>query len=80
MNKKRVLGYIFIALFIVLAIAVIGMLSSLTKAIGGFFRIFTGTLNSEQAGAVTGSLIYWALHFTLMSIFWKYGRRWTKKG
>ena len=79
MNRKRVLGYIFIVLSIVLAIIAIGLLQSLAKAVFGFFRIFTGTLTSEQLGYAIGTLIYWTAHFVLMFTFWKYGRRWTRK-
>lgn len=76
---KRTLGFIFIALSAIPCVAVIALFPSLLKAVAGFFRILSGSLDSAEAGTITGSLIYWVLHFTLIVVFWKYGRQWIRR-
>ena len=79
MTTKKVLGYIFIVLSVMLLLAAIGQLPSIFAAIFGFFKVFTGTLDGYGIGYVIGMLIYWVLHFLLMVVLWRHGRKWTRK-
>ena len=76
---KKILGYIFIILAILLCIVIIGQISTFINTIIGVFSIFTGKLNAGEIGNAMGHLFYWAIYITLIVIFWKYGRKWTKK-
>ena len=79
MTTKKVLGYFFIVLSVLLMLAAIGQLLSMFAAIVGFFKIFTGTLDGYRIGYVIGMLMYWSLHVLLIIVLWKYGRKWTRK-
>ena len=79
MTSKRILGYIFIILAVVLTFCILGQLLELIKVIFGIFRIFSGTLDSFQIGEAIGHGVYWIIHFALTIALWKYGLRWSKK-
>lgn len=79
MASKKILGYIFIALAILLTLAIVGQLPALFGVILSFFKIFTGKLESYQMGEVFGHIIYWIIHLVVTFALWKYGIRWTRK-
>ena len=79
MTLKRFFGYVFIILASLLTLAIIGQLKTLFEVLLGFFKIFTGKLNSSQTGEVTGHVIYWIFHFAMTIAFWKYGLSWSSK-
>lgn len=79
MNTKKVFGYIFIVLAVLLVIALLGLLKSFAVDVISFFAIFTGRLDAYQIGVVMGSLLYWVMHISAIFLLWKYGRRWTSK-
>lgn len=76
---KRIFGYIFIALAVVLVIAMLTQIVNLVSAIAGIFMLFTGKLSAYTAGILLGQLMFWILYFALIFLLWKYGRRWTRK-
>lgn len=76
---KKVIGYLFIIIAILLTLATLALIPKLIGAIFGVFKIFTGSLDSYEVGRVIGKLIYWVLHFALTITLWVYGRRWIKK-
>lgn len=73
-KAKKIIGYIFIALAIILTLTAVGLLSKLIGTIFGIFKIFTGALDSYQIGKIIGSSIYWTVHITLAIKLWIYGR------
>ena len=79
MITKRILGVIFIIIALLLTLAILGQLPTLFQVIINFFAVFTGKLSSSQVGEVIGHIIYWAVHFTVTIMFWKYGIDWLKK-
>lgn len=79
MNTKKILGYIFIAISIILSIAVIGQLPSFVSSITDLSNIFHKNIDSESLGNIIGTFVYWVIHITLIIILWKFGRKWTKK-
>lgn len=79
MIKKKIFGYIFIVFAAIMTLAIVGQLSQIFAAIIGFFKIFTGTLDSYQIGKGIGTFMYWILHFAATIALWVYGRRWIKK-
>lgn len=80
MTIKKVVGYLFIVLAIILSISIIARIADLYTSIFGFFKIFTGTLNSYETGRVVGMLLYWVIHFAVTFLLFKYGLKWIKKG
>ena len=79
MTTKRILGIIFIALALLLTLAIVGQLPALFQVSINFFAVFTGKSDSSEIGEAIGHVIYWAVHFTLTIVLWKYGIRWLKK-
>jgi hypothetical protein len=77
--KRKIVGYFFLLIAGFLTLAIIGLLPTLLRTIFGFFIIFTGNLDASQVGFVTGSLIYWILHFMATISLWKHGMRRIKK-
>jgi len=78
MTTKKILGYVFIVIAVLLFIAIVGQLPKLLAAIFGFFKIFTGELDGYQVGRVIGSIVVWILHFGITISLWVVGRRWIK--
>ncbi len=77
-KAKKIIGYVFIGLAIILTLTAVGLLPNLIGTIFGIFKIFTGALDSYQIGKFIGSAIYWTVHITLVIILWIYGRIWIK--
>jgi len=76
---KKVFGYIFIVLSVLLAFAIIGQIPAVIKCVFGVFRLFSGRVDSEESGRICGTLFYWVLHFWATVMLWIYGRKWIKK-
>ena len=79
MKSKKILGWIFITIAILLTIAIIGQIPTLFRTVFQFFAIFTGNLDSYQIGRAIGGIIYWILHFAATIGLWKCGSRFIKK-
>jgi hypothetical protein len=54
MTSKRIFGFVFIPIAILLTLAIIGQLPTLILVVISFFSIFTGKLNSFQVGEAFG--------------------------
>lgn len=78
MTNKKVFGYIFIVVAVILTLAIVGQIPQLFGAIFDFFKVFTGALDGYQVGHVVGTLIYWIFHFALTIGLWIYGTRWVR--
>jgi hypothetical protein len=78
MKAKKIIGYFFIVLAIILTLTAVGLISKLMGTVFGIFKIFTGALDSYQIGKIIGSAIYWTVHITLAIKLWIYGRIWIK--
>jgi hypothetical protein len=77
--QKKVIGIIFIILATILSLAILGQLPELLRVAFGFFSIFTGKLNADQLGQISGHIIYWLFHFALTFALWRHGVRWANK-
>jgi uncharacterized membrane protein len=78
MITRKIFGYIFIVVSIILILAIVGQFAKFLDAIVGIIKIFSGQLNSYQIGQVIGIFIYWMFHISLTIFLWTIGRRWTK--
>lgn len=76
MTIRKILGYIFILLAILLIIAFIGQITKAFAAIVGFFVIFTGRLSVDDVGYAIGHFVYWVIHILAIFFLVKYARRW----
>jgi predicted membrane protein len=79
MTSRKIVGYVFIIVAVLLTLAIVGQLPTIFGMIHSFFKIFTGKLNSDQTGEIFGHIIYWIIHFVATFALWKYGIRWTRK-
>jgi len=79
MTTKRLFGYVFILVAVILTLTVVGRFPELLSAVVGAINMLTGSLDGYQSGKVIGSLIYWAVHFALTVTLFIYGRRWIRK-
>lgn len=78
MTTRKIFGYIFLVVSIILALAIVGQLAKVFDTIVGIMKIFSGQLDSYQIGQVIGTFIYWAFHISLTIFLWTIGKRWTK--
>ncbi len=76
---KRILGFLFLALAIMLSLAMLAQLPLIFKAITGLLRIFTGRLDAEQFGYSIGILICSGLFIGAAIALWIYGLKWVKR-
>jgi hypothetical protein len=77
--KKRVAGYFFIFLAVVLTLGVTGQLSSLLRIVFGSFKLLTGDVDAFETGYLLGSIGIWTLYFFITILLWKYGMEWVKR-
>lgn len=78
MKTRKIFGYIFIVVSIILTLAIVGQLTKFLGAIVSIIKIFSGQLDSYQVGLAIGTFIYWVFHISLTIFLWTIGRRWTK--
>jgi hypothetical protein len=79
MTSRKIFGYIFLIIAILLTVAIVGQLYQLFAAILGIFKIFSGELDSYQVGLLIGTFITWLFLIALTIFLWIIGRRWIKK-
>jgi len=79
MATRKIFGYIFVAVAIILSIAIVGQISAILKLIFNIFKMFTGTLDSYAIGLTLGSLCYWIFHIGVTILLWTSGRKRIKK-
>lgn len=79
MTSKRVLGFVFILIAVLLTLGIVGQLPDLFGVILGFFMIFTGKLDRVQIGEIIGQTIFWIFYFVITIALWNYGIKWSKK-
>jgi thiol:disulfide interchange protein len=80
MRTKKIFGFVFIALAIILGVALIGQFHAVDSAVKGIFMALTGQLEPYQTGRAIGKMIYWVAHIMGMYLLWIYGRRWVREG
>lgn len=78
MTTRKIFGYIFLVVSIILAFAIVGQFAKFFDTIVGIMKIFSGQLDSYQIGQVIGTFIYWVFHISLTIFLWTIGKRWTK--
>jgi len=78
MTTRKIFGYIFLVVSIILTFAIVGQFAKVFDTIVGIMKIFSGQLDSYQIGQVIGTFIYWAFHISLTIFLWTIGKRWTK--
>lgn len=79
MTAKKLLGFLFIAISIILALAIVGQLPRLFQETFLFFKVFTGRMVAYDSSKAITKFIFWILHFSLVGIFWSYGMKWARK-
>jgi hypothetical protein len=79
MKAKKIFGYIFIVLSVILILAIVGQVQRLLQETFGFFKVFRGNLDTYESTKAITKFVFWILHFALVICLWTYGRKWTKK-
>jgi hypothetical protein len=79
MTAKKIFGYIFIVMSVILTLAIVGQIQRLFQETFGFFKVFTGTLDTYESTKAITKFVFWILHFTIVIVLWTYGRKWTKR-
>lgn len=75
MTTKKILGYIFIVIAVVLTLALIILLPKFMKVLLAMFKTDS---NSYDIGYSVGYLIFSIIQTVITIILWKIGIRWTK--
>ncbi|HTE34202.1 MAG TPA: hypothetical protein VK666_27675 [Chryseolinea sp.] len=79
MARRKILGYILTTLSIILLLLAIAQLPALFAAAFAFFKMLTGELDGYGVGYLMGTLLFWVSYFYIITVCWKYGRKWTSK-
>jgi hypothetical protein len=75
MTAGKILGYLFIIISIALALAIVGQIPRLFHDISGFLNVFRGNLDSYEIAKAVTTFILWIIHFILVVILWRAGRK-----
>ena len=78
MTAKKLLGYFFIVLSVLFALAIILQLQKLFKALADLVGVFTGTLGEYESAKAITVFLFWVIHFFVVIILCSYGRKWTR--
>lgn len=76
MNSKKIFGYLFIIVAVILTLAIIVLLPQFMKVL---FAIFENHSDSYQIGYSVGYIVFLIIHIIITIILWKTGIRWIKK-
>ncbi len=72
---QKILGYALIVLSVILIMSFLTGIHNFINSILSIILLFSGKLTSEQAGELTGRLVFQVLHIFLIIITMKYGRK-----
>ncbi|SFN51784.1 hypothetical protein SAMN05421741_106143 [Paenimyroides ummariense] len=75
MNSKKILGYIFIVIAVVLALATIALIPQLMEILAAL----KDNSNSYETGYSVGYIAYLIIQISITIILWRVGIRWTKR-
>ena len=73
---KKISGYLFIVIAVLLILALFGQFSAFLSSVENFLLTFTGRLTAYEAGEAFGHLIYWTIHILAIILLLKYARKW----
>jgi Na+/phosphate symporter len=73
--SKKITGYIFIGISIILGLAIIGRIPKLLSDISAFPEIFTGNKDTADISYAITTLLIWILHFVLVITLWNEGQK-----
>ena len=76
MTTKKILGYIFIVIAVILTLTLITLLPKFMKVLLAMFKTDS---NSYEIGYSVGYLIFLIIQTVITIILWKIGIRWTKR-
>jgi len=76
MNSKKILGYFFIIIAIILTLVIIALLPQFMKALPAVFNNHSG---SYEIAYNIGYMTYWIIHTIITIILWRVGIRWIKR-
>ena len=74
---KKVLGYLFICLGVVLTFALLGQLSAFLDSVFKLFSLFSNNTGYDK-GVALGTFFYWGIHISLIIVFFSFGSKWIK--
>lgn len=76
MNSKRIFGYLFIIIAVILTLTLIVLLPKFMKVLLAMFKTES---NSYEIGYSVGYIIFSIIQTVITIILWKVGIRWTKR-
>ena len=76
MNSKKIFGYLFIIIAVLLTLAIIALLPQFMKALLAVFNNHSG---SYEIAYSVGYITYWIIHTIITIILWRVGIRWIKR-
>ena len=76
MNSKRILGYIFIVIAVILTVTFIAFLPKFMKVLLAMFKTDS---DSYEIGYSVGYIAFSIIQTVITIILWKVGIRWTKR-
>lgn len=75
MNSKKIFGYIFIVIAVVLTLATIALIPQLMEILAAL----KDNSNSYEIGYSVGYMAYLIIQISITIILWRVGIRWTKR-
>lgn len=80
MKTKRIFGYIFLLLAIILTLLVIRILPDLMyEIINLFLSLIEGAIDIYNIGFILAKIVYYVVYFIMLALLWIYGIKWIKK-
>lgn len=76
MTTKKIFGYLFIIIAVILTLTLITLLPRFMKVL---LAMFKPNSNSYDIGYSVGYIAFLIIHTIVTIIFWRLGIRWTKK-
>lgn len=76
---KKISGFVFVALAIILSISFVQRFNEFISSILGVLQIATDNPEAFKAWYNIGTMTYWVIHIGLTTVFWIFGLRWTKR-
>jgi hypothetical protein len=78
MKTKKLLGYIFLVMAVLLSFAFVGSLPTIIRIPVMILKLILGKLEAYDAGYVIGQFIYMVGYVATLYFLWRYGVKWAK--
>lgn len=79
MEIKKIAGYIFVTISVILLALLIFQIQNLFIVLLGLVKVLQGSISSYESGKVFGALLFYIINGIIIYCLWHWGNKWINK-